>query len=1527
MNIKTSLHLVVGLVVGITASGSSRATDLAIADEPLFLSTVPPNIMVMLDNSGSMKWQLYKSDNPYNNDLNYYGIFDYDKNYKYDSDIPVNTEGYTKHAPSLKIDTTKTGAFVESSTCTLGSGNNCWSGRFLNWITSKRIDASRRVLVGGKLESDTEFTYGGGLKYKIVSNNEKDDRLFSEAADDSASYSPIPNNQTVTVSSPANDNGGNIQAAYDPYAKLYAGGKETFIYNSANEEKGEFGSVTVNKDGGWKKVNFVGTYVSAPIVVAQPPSYSDSGPGIVRIKDVTSTYFRIRFDEWNHYDGTHDPETIKYIVLTEGHHTLPGGLNVQAGKESNVDDIYNSGDCGSAKSDSTSIGFLPSMDDPIVIASVMTHKGSAPVSIRVWDVSDSGFKVAMQEEEGADNTHNPEEISWIAFNQGTVNDTSNLPNWKLESKLITGIGDEEETTTFDTTTFDSPPHVLAGLQTVNENDAAALRLTNVSKTDFTTFIEEEESCDTEVDHADESVGYVALHAGGEYNVALVVKDKPTGLLHDIKDQVRLGVSFYRFDPEISNIYNGNKIQGGTLKFKIPKNPYVKNPTNTNLPGDEQGYRELAGYIGTDIDDVVDAINNYPLVWGTTPLAENLWEVIQYFEQDKNGPHYGPVVAGFEDFDLADDVNHPEWDPYYYPTYGRKLECAKSSVIIFTDGAPYRDADVPDEVVNYDGDDPKPAGDVNSIDPNEHGKDNLDDVAKWAYCNTANTKDECSRDAGGTRDLRTDIANMTDVNGRVIGQFLKSYTVGFSGDTLAQILADTAENGGGKSYIASDGITLKAALTDAFNAAISDSSASSVAVTTGSISSTSTVFQARFNSNDWSGELLAYPINSDGSLGTTAHDAGKILGESAKTAAVLRKIITYNGAKGVPFQWPADKTGLGASAIAALVVNEISTSQASSLVSEDVLDHLRGDQSKEEQNGGAYRDRDSLLGDIVNASPAYVGASSVFSYPDSLQTPTHSAFKVKLNKTPRTPAVYVGANDGMLHAFNAEVTDTDNDGVPEFPTAFGNELFAYVPGFLYGKLKTLTSPDYAHQYTADGAPTVGDAFFGKAWHTVLVAGANAGGQGIYALDITNTTTTVASESAAAAKVLWEFTDVDDNGVQTDGNIGEKGDLDLGYTFSKPNIVRMANGKWAAVFGNGYNNTKADGNVSISGNAVLYIVDIETGELIRKIDTGKGTSVSYSGGKPNGLATVAPVDIDGDSIVDFIYGGDLYGHLWKFDVRDKLDPTKWVVAYSGAPLFSACAAAICTDDNRQPITVRPQVGFKTGNVGYMVYFGTGKYIETTIDTSAGGQTTQSFYGIWDKNETTLTAFNRSNLLQQKILAEVTITKPDYDLRVSSNYTMTNELGWYMDLVNLDSKVTYNNQGERQVSDPILRNGRIIFTTLIPSADPCEAGGSGWLMELDAQLGARLPYTPFDLNGDGVYDINDYVDSGLKDKDGNPIMVPASGKKSKVGIINTPGVVGDKEKEYKYSSGSTGDIEVTSENPGLEYVGRQSWNRLDQ
>src|SRR5690606_23500742 len=235
-----------------------------------------------------------------------------------------------------------------------------------------------------------------------------------------------------------------------------------------------------------------------------------------------------------------------------------------------------------------------------------------------------------------------------------------------------------------------------------------------------------------------------------------------------------------------------------------------------------------------------------------------------------------------------------------------------------------------------------------------------------------------------------------------------------------------------------------------------------------------------------------------------------------------------------------------------------------------------------------------------------------------------------------------------------------------------ELFAYVPSSVYGNLSRLTEQSYSHRYFVDGTPQVADAVVNGNWSTVLVGGLGAGGQGLFALDVTDPS--AVTEGNASAKVLWEFTDRDDP--------------DLGNTFGQPQIVKLANDKWAVIVGNGYNNSDADGSASTTGRASLFILFLDRAPGARtwtagahyvKLETSAGTP-----GNPNGLATPFPADVDFDGKVDYVYAGDLQGNMWKFDLTSS-SPASWNVAQAGLPLFTAVDPL----NAAQPITASAEV----------------------------------------------------------------------------------------------------------------------------------------------------------------------------------------------------------------------------------------------
>ena len=684
------------------------------------------------------------------------------------------------------------------------------------------------------------------------------------------------------------------------------------------------------------------------------------------------------------------------------------------------------------------------------------------------------------------------------------------------------------------------------------------------------------------------------------------------------------------------------------------------------------------------------------------------------------------------------------------------------------------------------------------------------------------------------------------------------------------------NGRGEYLNASDPNDLTNKLNNALASIIDRTgSASAVALNSGTLSTNSKVYQARFDSGGWSGQLLAIPINTNGTLGATLWDAGDLLKSQA-----TRQIISWNTSTnaGTPFTW----SGIGSAQRTELDKNPGTGVPDGLGVAR--LDFLRGNHSNEISNGGSFRSRinSAVLGDIVSSGPVFVGMPP-FAYPDSLN-PGYLSFQGA--NAARTEIVYVGGNDGMLHGFDANT---------------GEEKIAYVPGYVYKSLRELTDPSYSHRYFVDGTPTVADVYYGGAWHTVLVGSMRAGSQGLFALDITSPS--AFSETNAASLALWEYTDANDS--------------DLGYTFSRPAVTKMRNGKWAAIFGNGYNNTENDGNPSASGDAVLYIVDIETGVLIKKISTLHGKATSIGGTTPNGLATPTIIDQEGDYVADFILAGDLQGNMWKFDVRDS-SPANWFVVTDGTnpePLFTATDAGGVP----QPITVRPEVSeHPDGKDGYMVYFGTGKYIESGDNTSAGAQV-NTFYGIWDQMGTTTgphTTVSKTDL-QVQTLTE--IPGPP-DLRTITDNPITawgtaggQHMGWKVDLPAA---------AEKNVTNPILIGDRVLFTTLIPDDTPCGFGGTGFVMELDFQNGGPPDSAVFDTNGDGVIDSSD--------NSGGAVVV---GFNPNIGMLPDPAILnpgagsggGPPPPMYKIFSGSTGAVSTVSNPPGTAPFRRRSWRQL--
>ena len=876
--------------------------------------------------------------------------------------------------------------------------------------------------------------------------------------------------------------------------------------------------------------------------------------------------------------------------------------------------------------------------------------------------------------------------------------------------------------------------------------------------------------------------------------------------------------------------------------------------------------------------------------GNTPLTETLADIGFYFSRGATNltvhPDTAPAsVARTSVFDTSSGngayTRHSSWNNGSNPI---QYSCQKSFAVLLTDGRPQGDRAIASSLRDYSGDCAAGLCSATSNGTNlpatpltvatlgngtkvgrgyePQGSDYLDDVAQALY----------------EMDLRPNLVDPLGAKNNVA-----TYLISFADDQAMNdpLMQDAADKGGGEKFVAGNEAQLNAAFASALASIVQrTASASSASVNSGSISSETRVYQAKFNSASWTGQLLSFPVNADGSLVTTGPRVWDARNELPDP--VDREIITVNtDGTAVAFQWSATP----GNSIDATRQSQLNTLSPPLDNSQSMLNYLRGDDTNE--GGGATnfrvrRDADgpNKLGDIISSAPLFVGRPP-FRYRDSLEAQPYSTFA----GAARQGMVYAGANDGMLHGFNADT---------------GEEVFAFIPSAVFSGLRNLASKSYSHQFYVDGSPSMGDVFYSNAWHTVLVSGLNKGGRGIYALDITDPSRLASAESNPSSVVLWEFTDAND--------------ADLGLTYSQPAIVKLQNGRWAAVFGNGYN--------SPSGKAVLYIRDIETGAHIAKFDTGSlsaPTGVTWN----NGLSTPALVDVNGDRKVDYAYAGDLFGNMWKFDLSG---PTSgdWNIAFSGSPLYRARDAS----GNAQPITVRPEVGRGPQGAGTIVLFGTGKYLELADKSSTPVQT---FYGIVDRNSTVA---GRASLRSQQITNEFNVTDPDgagpggdINVRVTTQNPLGTNSGWYLDLVSPSPTAGFGTQGEKQVTNPIVRDGKVVFTTLIPNSNPCGAGGSSWLMELDMLSGGRLLTAPFDINNDGQFTAADMVVL----PGGGGATVQISGVQwGTAGILQSPGVIEGETGQgvcvqYKYMPDSAGNIQRVNENCGPGGLGRQSWRQI--
>jgi type IV pilus assembly protein PilY1 len=655
----------------------------------------------------------------------------------------------------------------------------------------------------------------------------------------------------------------------------------------------------------------------------------------------------------------------------------------------------------------------------------------------------------------------------------------------------------------------------------------------------------------------------------------------------------------------------------------------------------------------------------------------------------------------------------------------------------------------------------------------------------------------------------------------------------------------AINSEGKYFSARNSTELANSLTSALTATLQvELKEAGVATTTNVLEDGNRKYVPIYKSGKWTGDIRAFELDASGSTKVGPGPNGELWSVAGKVPTwATRKIYTWNESSGAPslFTW-SDMGLLNQAAI------------GPGLGSSDLVDYLRGDQSKEETvilPSNPFRARESIIGDMINSNPVFIKKGTDLGYQGlSIGGAAYDAYRSSV-KAPRAGVLFAGANDGMLHAFLDSQGASPNDG---------QEIFAYMPRIVYPNLTKLADKNYGttllyHQFFIDGAFSETDAYVkatpsssSAEWRNYLVGSLGAGGRGVLALDVTDMT------SPGAANVKWEFS----------------GDADLGYVSAPIEVGVLPNNQWVAIFGNG--------PLSPSGNGVLFVVDLETGVAQKVVVDGVSTA--------SGLGGVGALR-DASGYIKNLYVGDLNGKMWKLNY-DAAASGKFVVD-GGVPLFEAQN----TGGLAQPITQPPAL-FDHISGGKIVVFGTGKLL---VDTDRDTTTLQTVYGVWDKPADTVSRPMMRSLLEGRSISTVTGAGGAvfYSL-TGTAVNWTSQRGWTVDLASGSPNILL---GERVIYPPQRITSKLALVSAVaPAAQAAvctSATGLGVNLVIPVDTGANPPEPMFDTNGDGAINASDTSVSGVATKvDGiDALVYGTSGTlcvapKIQVSIQNTEGAV---------------------------------------
>lgn len=1410
-----------------------------------------PNVVIAMDISGSMKAVAYRDTGAGNwrtglhDDFDptkrYFGYFNSEKKYTYDTG-----QGYFTASGDL------TGAGNIQGTL----GATEWNGNFLNWVSMRRIDVIRKVLVGGKLESRAS----GLSKYVLVGQNEPYDYSFKKAYSNSDEFTPsaIPDNTQFEVKD------GLIQPTSS------TGLSATQISNEL-----EVGRVTMDWDESeqnWRSVTYLNTYTD-PIVVALSPTYNGGDPVLARVRNVTTTGFDVRLQEHDYKDGNHTTEDITYIVAEKGVNTF--SVNLSGGGTQTV--RMQAGDVSTTAGAAVSLSGYSSA--PVLFTGISSSNGATPaIGARVTALSSSSFSAILEPEEGGSGT-NPtaEEIHYVALEAIPVGSTS-TGGAKIQVGTKTNVTHAWSNVDLSGNNFASTPFFGATMQTYAGSDPANVRIGNAqySASTIDVQVDEDQANDSEVNHVAETLGFIAVTAANGFQIRVAEDTMPTGIIQDNANTMRFGLAVYNYDhvnKTPTNLYNGNSAHGGTF---YPCYPDVTKATSDRTTTDiclRTDIREANA-----LQNIVQVIEQHPLIWGTTPIAETLYDIWGYFGQNQvvstaegrpgNTPFYD-TSGSTSNGSYPAYTTSTAWDPYYYPEYGGTLRCAKSYVLHFNDGAPYTDwngnSSNHPSIVNGDS--------VGAIAENEA----LDDIA-WLM-----RKNDCRADLDGHQEIisyyvyaalgegeQNNTSTQRMMEAAANGGF---YDVGYipDGSTAKTGVADNLpspahpanfqtyfaqtppceinewdRNGDCNPdtfYNADDAESLITELEAAFASILQrTASGGASSVVSSSITGIGAIYSGLFRQNlvdsdqevKWTGNVYSLFVDSAGRLRADKNsnrvlddyvtdpivdmctDAGEkkvrvklSTADSISTAAgdrptaaqkaVCSATLFTDSLDDLDFIWDAhswlagaDNTGLaeqrsytatdkkryiftgmdpnnqggpvGTSDTIPLVYDSLDATQRANLNAlmgadntttdlEKLINFVRG----QEQTGDAnYRSRTAgtttyRLGDVIYSTPTLVSRPAEaydLLYGDS----SYLDFRRKWAN--RRHVVYVGSNDGMLHAFNAGWYNAAEQKFYKGPPSgtgslasgddgsydLGAELWAYVPQAALPYLKYMSGAQYGdvpgdHVYTVDLTPRVFDAKVFNAdtthtngWGTILVVGMRMGGG-----KFTFGEDAVSGDdySTYSSYSIFDITDPESPPVL----MMEYSAPTLGYTLSRPAPVRM-NDKWYLMLtsgpSTGTNDSEGFKDVNSIRRGEIHLIDLDYTDSALSLATDFGTngimpladvsSPSIDNSK-SFISEPLVVDFNLDAKADAIYFGSVTGDatsgwggdLYRIRIQDNQDGTTYKALTNwDISLLSQLS---------RPVTAKPGASVDPqGN--RWVYVGSGRFF-TPDDVTDVQQ--QSFYGV--------------------------------------------------------------------------------------------------------------------------------------------------------------------------------------------------------